>query len=161
MCKTISGIALLTGDTIVVRTHPDGLENHSDIREYHNIRDDNSPIANRQTPIEYNPGSTLDSCSDWELVFDDERPDWWTDDMTEEAERQLWRIYRSRWDGSTYNGNLNLRGCTGLTSLPENMTCGNLNLCDCTGLTSLPENMTCENLDLWGCTGLTSLPENM
>ena len=38
----------------------------------------------------------------------------------------------------------------------------NLDLCDCTGLTSLPNNLSVPgNLDLRGCTGLTSLPDNL
>ena len=63
-----------------------------------------------------------------------------------------------------YGGSLYLRGCTGLTSLPENgLTVGGwLDLSGCTGLTSLPENglTVGGGLDLSGCTGLTSLPEN-
>lgn len=40
-------------------------------------------------------------------------------------------------------GSLDLRGCTGLTSLPEGLTVGgSLDLHGCTGLTSLPEGLT-------------------
>ncbi len=60
--------------------------------------------------------------------------------------------------------NLNLHGCRGLTSLPENLTAGitnYLNLTNCTGLTSLPENLPAGivYLDLHGCTGLIFTPE--
>ena len=58
-------------------------------------------------------------------------------------------------------GNLYLRDCTGLTSLPDNLTANTLYLGGCTGLTSLPDNLTTNNLDLGGCTGLTSLPDNL
>ncbi len=61
------------------------------------------------------------------------------------------------------NGYLDLKGCTGITSLPENLTVGgDLYLKGCTGITSLPENLTVGGcLDLKGCTGITSLPENL
>jgi len=157
---TITGVAVLTGDTFVIRTHPNGKESHRDIREYYNIKDDNR-MGLRQSPIEYHPGRSLDSCQDWMFVFDDKRPDWWTDNMTEKAERVLWQVYRARWDGNKYSGDLILRDCTGLTSLPENLTCGDLDLRYCTGLTALPENLTCGDLELYGCTGLTALPENL
>ena len=55
------------------------------------------------------------------------------------------------------NGFLNLCGCTGLTSLPDNLTVGSsLYLEGCTGLTSLPDNLTVGySLYLEGCTGLS------
>ncbi len=60
-------------------------------------------------------------------------------------------------------GNFYLRGCTGLTALPEHLSVGgNLSLYGCTGLTALPENLSVGgNLSLYGCTGLTALPENL
>ena len=55
------------------------------------------------------------------------------------------------------DGYLNLCGCTGLTSLPDNLTVGrSLDLTGCTGLTSLPDSLTVGGyLNLTGCTGLT------
>ena len=45
--------------------------------------------------------------------------------------------------GISFNGDLDLSNCTGLQSLPENLTVGgNLNLYNCTGLQSLPKNLT-------------------
>jgi hypothetical protein len=60
-------------------------------------------------------------------------------------------------------GNLNLAGCTGLTSLPERLTVqGNLDLSNCKGFTSLPEDLVVEGyLDLAGCKGLRSLPKSL
>ena len=60
-------------------------------------------------------------------------------------------------------GNLYLAGCTGLTSLPDNLSVqGNLDLRDCTSLESLPENLSVKGvLDLSGCTSLQSLPDNL
>ena len=66
-------------------------------------------------------------------------------------------------EGLSVGGNLYLIGCTGLKSLPEGLSVrGDLYLCDCTGLTSLPEGLSVGgDLYLRGCTGLTSLPENL
>ncbi|WP_066016696.1 NEL-type E3 ubiquitin ligase domain-containing protein [Endozoicomonas atrinae] len=60
-------------------------------------------------------------------------------------------------------GNLFLRGCTGLTALPENLSVGgDLSLYGCTGLTALPENLSVGgDLSLAYCTGLTALPEHL
>ena len=61
-----------------------------------------------------------------------------------------------------YAGDLDLDGCTGITSLPDNLTVGGyLDLDGCTGITSLPDNLTVGGyLDLDG-TGITSLPDNL
>ena len=65
-------------------------------------------------------------------------------------------------DNLTVGGDLDLEGCTGITSLPDNLTVGGyLDLRD-TGITSLPDNLTVGGgLDLEGCTGITSLPDNL
>ena len=58
-------------------------------------------------------------------------------------------------------GNIDLSGCTSLTSLPEGLSVsGELDLRCCERLTSLPEGLkVVGNLNLEGCTSLTSLPE--
>ena len=63
-------------------------------------------------------------------------------------------------NGYMYSGSLDLCGCTGLTSLPENLSVGGfLDLRGCTGLTSLPENLSVGGfLYLEGCTGLIDCP---
>ena len=60
-------------------------------------------------------------------------------------------------------GYLDLRGCTGLTALPEHLSVGgSLGLEGCTGLTALPEHLSVGGgLILSGCTGLTALPEHL
>ena len=60
-------------------------------------------------------------------------------------------------------GNLNLKGFTGLTALPEHLSVGgDLDLSGCTGLTALPEHLSVGgSLYLSGCTGLTALPEQL
>ena len=55
-------------------------------------------------------------------------------------------------------GLLDLTGCTGLTALPEGLTCDWLDLTGCTGLTALPEGLSVGGwLDLTGCTGLVNV----
>ena len=78
---------------------------------------------------------------------------------------------------ASYCCNYMFRGCTGLTTLPENMLpattlqsyCYNYMFYGCTGLTTLPENLLpattlkeyCYSGMFSGCTGLTTLPKNM
>ena len=61
------------------------------------------------------------------------------------------------------NGNLDLRRCTSLTHLPDNLTVnGYLDLDSCTSLTHLPDHLTVKGyLDLDSCTSLTHLPDNL
>ena len=54
-----------------------------------------------------------------------------------------------------------MEGCTGITSLPDNLTVGDSLYLRGTGITSLPDNLTVGGyLDLRG-TGITSLPDNL
>lgn len=63
----------------------------------------------------------------------------------------------------TIKGDLDLRGCTSLKSLPADLKVGrHLRLQGCTSLTSLPEGLTVDrHLELEGCTSLTSLPAGL
>ena len=63
----------------------------------------------------------------------------------------------------TVGGDLNLTGCTRITSLPEGLSVDrDLYLIGCTRLTSLPKNLSVdEDLFLIGCTRITSLPEGL
>ena len=58
------------------------------------------------------------------------------------------------------NGNLDLR-CTGITSLPDNLTVGGSLDLRCTGITSLPDNLTVGGSLYLSGTGITSLPDNL
>lgn len=129
MCQYISGVAVKDGETVRVYTLPDK-DSHSDIRETYKIRDDAGPGAQLQTPVELVPVRGLDRVEDFDFVFDAERPAWWTDEMTEEATRQLFTVHQARYrDGKiVMAGNLDL---SSLTSLPEGVSLtaeGNLDL---------------------------------
>ena len=55
-----------------------------------------------------------------------------------------------------YGGSLDLEDCTGVTSLPDNLTVGGWLDLRGTSITSLPDNLTVGGyLDLEGCTGIT------
>ena len=58
-------------------------------------------------------------------------------------------------------GSLDLEGCTGITTLPDNLTVGGYLDLRGTGITTLPDNLTVGgSLDLRG-TGITTLPDNL
>ena len=90
---------------------------------------------------------------------------------SKECEARLlskWPTFIEFWEmciekGGVVNRSLDLGGCTGLKSLPKNLTVkGSLGLRGCTGLKFLPENLKVNGyLDLSGCTGLKSLPKNL
>ncbi|MFA5186953.1 MAG: hypothetical protein WC551_10775 [Patescibacteria group bacterium] len=133
-------------------------DSHEKIREKYSIRDGLGASASLQTPLEYYPTTNLYDFSTYKFEFDDKRPEWWTDEMTESAIRQFQSdinfIIKSEFEGF---GDLDLRG---LTSLPENAKLtagGHLYL---SGLTSLPENAKLTAGGHLYLRGLTSLPEN-
>ena len=122
MCRSISGEAVLKdGERIKVYTSK-VTDSHTEIRAEYNIREDDcGPAGARHTPVELVPMSSLTDVKGMEFRFDDMRPDWWTDDMTESAIRQLYQAMKKRWKGKVLKlgGNLNLES---LTSLPEGVT---------------------------------------
>jgi hypothetical protein len=63
--------------------------------------------------------------------------------------------------GPVFTDWLSLAGCTGLTSLPDNLRAERLDLHGCTGLTALSDDLRAVALYLNGCTGLTSLPDGL
>jgi hypothetical protein len=158
MCKFISGVAVLADGQLKVYTLRD-TDSHVEIYRHHKIRDDGSPGATRQTPVELIPVKSLERVEDMEFMFDDQRPDWWTDEHTEQAKAQLFSAMRERWDGDTlrFKGDLYL---SFLTSLPANAKLsagGDLYL---RSLTSLPANAKLSaGGDLY-LSFLTSLPAN-
>ena len=159
MCQTISGVAVLTGDTVKVYTSKTS-DSHSNIREEHSIRDDGG-VGERQAPVEFLPGKALTEFDDWTFRFDDARPDWWTDTMTDAAQRQMIRAFRARFGKNGHcGGSLDLRG-TGITTLPDGLTVGGYLDLRGTGITTLPDGLTVgAYLDLRG-TGITTLPDGL
>ena len=159
MCQAISGIAVKNGEDIKVYTlrHEDS---HQKIRDEYKIRDDNRPGSQYQTPVELIPVRGLFKLGDMDFKFDAGRPDWWTDEITEEAKKQLFAAWMARWEGKIlqFDGYLYLRS---LTTLPEGVTLEAGGHLDLSSLTTLPEDVTLKaggSLDL---RSLTALPEGV
>ena len=98
----------------------------------------------------------------WEFKIDqDIMPEWYNKDLDESRTRKALKIRFAK--DFKVPGYLDLRGCTGLKSLPSDLKVpGYLNLSGCTGLKSLPSDLKVgRSLDLTGCTGLKSLPSNL
>ena len=101
--------------------------------------------------------------SKWRFRTDqDVRPDWYSE---ADAEQQGRIIAQRIVDSGDWRvgGSLDLRGCTGLTALPDGLSVGGwLDLSGCTGLTTLPDNLNVGVLlYMTGCTGLTALPNGL
>ena len=163
MCQMISGIAVLTdGDKIKVYTSETS-DSHSDIREEFGIRDDNSPIADRQTPVELIPVESLTDVNGMEFRFDAGKPNWWTDDMTDETVRQLYRALKNRWNKDRtvfeFAGHINLNN---LRTIPAGITMksggGGIYL---DSLQSIAENVTLQAKGSIYLDSLQSIPENV
>ena len=120
MCKKKSGVAVKSGDEVVVYTLP-GNDRHTDIREKHNLRDDVSLMARYQVPVEFIPVRGLFEIEDYEFAFDESRPEWWTDAMTESAKKQLFRAAMDEWDGKTLKVDRDIN-FSSLISIPEGVT---------------------------------------
>ena len=159
MCKCISGIAVLSNGKVKIYTSVKS-DSHSDIREEYGIRDDNSPIADRQTPIELVPITGLTELKDMEFRFDDCRPSWWTDNMTDDAKRQLFRALKNRWDGNKFEF-IDYLYLSSLTSIPEGVTLSAGGYLDLSSLTSIPEGVTLSAGGYLDLGSLTSIPEGV
>ena len=92
MCEFKSGIAVKLNECEVeVYTLP-LIDRHTLIREKHGIKENSGSLSDFSTPVELVPKrypvKSFDPV-DWKFVFDDRRPDWWTDSMTDQATSQL------------------------------------------------------------------------
>ena len=118
--------------------------------------------------VEILPRGHLDSTDPaaWEVHIDqDILPDWFTgpDDpaCAEAIARHCADVGEvAAW---TFDGNLDLCDCAGLTSLPAGLAVdGYLYLNGCVGLTSLPAGLSVGGaLYLYNCAGLTALPDGL
>jgi hypothetical protein len=93
MCEFKSGIAVkINEEEVRVYTLP-LIDSHTIIRKKHGIKENGlGMLSDMSTPIELIPQKfppNFKQSSSWKFKFDDCRPDWWTDSMTEQATRQL------------------------------------------------------------------------
>ena len=122
MCQYRSGVVVFNSSdgTASLKMLP-GEDSHAKIRKHYHIRDDDGPGATRQTPVEYQPTKDLLDLDSYELMWDAGRPEWWTDEHTEQTVRQFRAdlapiIAARKWE---WLGDLRLND---LTALPEGVT---------------------------------------
>ena len=131
MCRWFSGIGDENGKQYFGKG---GEQSHTDIETQHGLRDDGH--GPKHAKWEYYPGpqaATLDDFDHFKFELDEiATPKWWNPgyqaDVIAQAQREIKRQIKR---GITIGGNL--RGCSGLTSLPEGITIGG-ELCGCDGL---------------------------
>lgn len=111
MCQHRSYIVLETAKVLSLIDN----DSHADIAEKHHLRD-TALNQSRHCSIEMIP-DRLHDCSGWKLIFDDAKPDWWSEHHEKELRRQLARDHAVFWKDGEYKfgGDLNL---ISLTSLP-------------------------------------------
>ena len=149
MCHFRSGVGVLNmSDNMLSVKFLDGEDSHTKIRSTYYIRDDDGAGATRQTPLEYKPAKDLLDLESYELTFDAGRPDWWTEEHTEQAIRQFRAditpvIAARKWD---WGGYLDLGS---LTSLPEGVTLSAGGYLCLRSLTSLPEGVKVKAGDVY------------
>jgi len=121
MCQFKSGVAVkISEDDVKVFTLK-GEDGHTEIRKEYNIRDGMGAGSTRQTPVELIPIRGLLKKEDYNFIFDADRPDWWTDNMTVSATNQLFSAVLAEIVNNTikYKGYLDLDS---LTTLPKGIT---------------------------------------
>ena len=161
MCQFKSGIAVRISESEVkVRTLPFE-DSHTNIREQFNINEDNLGLSRYSTHVELIPTKLdFEDQSCWELVFDDKKPDWWTEGMTNQCIDRLLKAAKEDFDvimsGKEHTGNLALMNLTSISS-GFNPTVGGY--LDLGGLTSIPDSFNpTVGGSLW-LNGLTSIPD--
>ena len=139
MCHNKSGEAVYYNDAEVSLKTLLGNDSHTEIRKVHNIREAQDGVSERHTPLEYMPlrAKRLGDFAGYELVFDADRPAWWTESHTASAIAQFQAVILGELANGMrdYLSAAYLSGCTGLTTveLPAATT---VHLRGCTGLTA-------------------------
>jgi hypothetical protein len=160
MCQFRSAEAVFQPESNTVKLYFSEFEDsHTNIRKNNGLKEV-SRNTQKQTPLEYVPCGSLDDFSKYEFKFDDSRPDWWTDDMTDSATVQFQTNIKLMLKEKilAYKGSLYLRS---LTSLPEGVTLEAGDYLDLRSLTSLPEGVTLKAGGSLYLNSLTSLPEGV
>ena len=116
MCQHKSGIAVKVSEVEVKVYFLAGEDLHQKIRDHFSLND-SSALSRYQTPIEFIPVRGIEAIEQYEFKFDDSRPEWWTDDMTEEAKRVLFAASQVDLKSKKFIGDLDLGS---LTTLPAN-----------------------------------------
>ena len=137
---------------------------HTDIIEEFGLHEDGANGPNI-LKVEIFPTTKIKYLRDydnWGFKIDqDIMPEWYNKDLDKSRTRKALKIRFAK--DFKVPGYLDLRGCTGLKSLPSDLkVSGSLDLTGCTGLKSLPSDLKVPGyLNLSGCTGLKSLPSDL
>ncbi|MDD5353060.1 MAG: hypothetical protein PHS93_07875, partial [Candidatus Omnitrophica bacterium] len=163
MCHYRSGEPVFIDETsISLKTLPHN-DCHTTIRKKHNIgEDDGSPFHSKHTPVEYVPGEGADlrnpGGKGWELIFDDIKPEWWTDAHTKDTIRQFCDVIRGDWNGDKLEYPGSDLDLSSLTTIPAGVTLSagsNLNL---SRLTTIPAGVTLSAGGYLNLFSLTTIP---
>ena len=164
MCQHKSGIAVKRSETEITVYFLKQEDSHQKIRNHFGLND-KSPLSRYQTPIEFIPVRGCETIDQYDFKFDDSRPEWWTDEMTEEAKRVLFGAsqidIRGEWKGGSadFRSLTDAKGLSGLTSIGGYADFRSLtDAKGLSGLTSIggPAYFT-SLMDANGLSGLTSI----
>ena len=165
MCQAVSFYVLEKNLKIVIS---DKTDSHLGIATEFNLRADDRPrelLTYAKAELIPRRAKSLlsENPAGWDLVCDEQRrPDWWDAEFIKiDALNTIIPLIRAGRYGAGWAEDVDLRGCTSLTTLPEGFNPGgNVDLGGCTSLTTLPEGFNPGGyVSLRGCTSLTTLPE--
>ena len=92
MCQFKSGLVRRVDESTVEVLMLPFEDSHEKLREHFGGLRDTNGLARFVAPVEYVPiRSAKDDPEDWKFKFNAERPEWWTDGMTEQARDQMHR----------------------------------------------------------------------
>jgi len=163
VCQFKSGIAVRINESEVSVKVLKLNDSHTDIHDKYYIRNCNHGLSRFSTPVELVPTKLdFEDQSCWTLVFDDCKPDWWTECMTDQCISQLLKAAKDDFaalkKGRKYCSNS--LSMDRLTSIPEGFNPNvrfNLYL---NGLTRVPEDFKPTVGGDLHMPSLTSVPES-
>jgi hypothetical protein len=121
MCQFKSGVAVRVNESEVVVKFLPLNDSHYRIRNEFDIGEDNLCLSSYSTPVELIPTKLdFEDITCWQFVFDNQKPDWWVDGMTDQCIDQLLKAAKLDFDaimnGQKCEDSLDLFY---LTSIPE------------------------------------------
>ena len=140
MCNHKSGVGVKAGDDVKVYSLP-GEDSHTEIYEHYHIRSGLEAAVSRATSLELRPVRGMLRVEDYDLCFDDVEPDWWTEQMTVSATKQLFEAAMAQWDGMTWRHGGDA-GLGFLQSIPAGVTLQIGGHAYLDSLQSIPEGVT-------------------
>ena len=144
MCRTRSGEAVKQTRNRVKLFLSQTTDSHSEIRVEFGLNDDHLFDGRNRCPVEFVPTTDLFDLDTWKFRFDEHRPDWWTDGMTDQCVRSFRDDLRPKLDAAEasgqWAGNLDLSG-TPITSLGALTSVGGYLHLSGTQITDIPDGV--------------------